>query len=101
MNTHPGSVTRKAIAVGLTVGLLTLGLGVSALANAGSGHQAPEPTPTAGTPGDMRLGISADETIDTDGTQGNFESSTQGTKDSDGDQDTSSTGSFEAVPQKW
>jgi len=56
-------VTKVVAAVGLAAGLGGLGLGVSAVANADG----------------MNLTVSPDQVVDSDGTQGNF--------DSDGDQD--------------
>ena len=102
MSKHPRPVAKKVVVVaGISAGLISLGLGVSALANASGGAGNPSPTPTPGIPGNMQLGTSADETIDKDGTQGSFAPAVQGTQDSDGDEDAHSSGSFEAVPQKW
>ncbi len=89
------------IVAGLAAGLISLGLG-SGAASASSGHQSSGSDVQVSTsPGDMRLATSPDEKVDTDGTQGNFESAIQGTVDNDNDQDSFAIGSFEATPQKW
>jgi len=88
---HPsfGSVivVKKAVTVAaLAVSLGGLGLGVSAVANADA-SAADSDAQSAPTPPGMSLTVSSDETVDADGTQGDYSNSTQGAIDSDGDQD--------------
>jgi len=87
---------RLALAVGLTATVIGIALSGTPIAGAVSGTDS---SPTPGTPGDMKISVSPDEKIDSDGTQGSFTNAIQGTPDSDGDQDAFATGSAEAVPQ--
>lgn len=85
-----------AVAGVVTATLIGMGITASPLALAQSGT---DTSATPGTPGDMKISVSSDEKVDSDGTQGSFTNSVEGTQDSDGDQDAFATGSWEAVPQ--
>lgn len=88
--------TKLALAVGLTATVMGIALSGTPVAGAVSGTDS---SATPGTPGDMKISVSPDEKVDSDGTQGSFTNAIQGTQDSDGDQDAFATGSAEAVPQ--
>lgn len=91
-------ITRKklAVAVGFAATVILMGFGGTPIASAVSGTDS---SPSPGIPGDMKISVSPDEKIDSDGTQGSFAVAVQGTQDTDGDQDAFATGSAEAVPQ--
>lgn len=90
------SRAKSVVGVGLTATLIGLAFGGAPTAAAIKGG---DTLATPGSPGDMNISVSQGERVDSDGTQGSFTNSVEGTQDSDGDQDAFDTQSWEAVPQ--